>query len=250
MKNQGFGFVLGLVIGLLVGGVIVWNVNEIIDSKLNNFTSLVNKITLNQNKIIKAKSEISKEEKDKSDRDLKKKKSRSDTATATRLEEKEVNIKEKEDTLHFDIDTLNTQINTQENILDSALNEDSDEEEIVVKKDELLLSKAVDIRVFKDSVKTLKNDSLLSEMSGISKQKESVKYIIEFWKSPINYKGYKMANRKILLFGLQPETVSLTSIDNKIVLSYNSDYYILENSFDFKPYQKVKSEALLLKLKK
>ena len=67
---------------------------------------------------------------------------------------------------------------------------------------------------------------------------------MEFWKSPINYKGYKMANRKILLYGLIPttENISLHESNDSIFLNYNNDKFFLKNTFEFKPYTKIPKE--------
>ena len=50
----------------------------------------------------------------------------------------------------------------------------------------------------------------------------------------MNYKGYKLINDKLILFGIEePDAVKLYSKENKLWMKYGQDFYFLEPSEDF-----------------
>ena len=82
--------------------------------------------------------------------------------------------------------------------------EDSD---IVVMTNQLLSVLSVPLSTKDTNVMSKKNketDSTLAAMSDIGDIKDPLQYRIEFWKSPLNYKGYKMSRGKIILYGMSP----------------------------------------------
>lgn len=88
-------------------------------------------------------------------------------------------------------------------ISDSIHNKPEEQEEIVVKKDEMISSKTISIIMFNPIVKMSAKDSLLQKVSGISEDKNNLPFInIEFWKSPLNYKGYKLSKYKLIVYGI------------------------------------------------
>lgn len=54
------------------------------------------------------------------------------------------------------------------------------------------------------SKKTQETDSTIAAMSEVSDSQKPTDYRVEFWKSPLNYKGYKMSTGKIVLYGINP----------------------------------------------
>ena len=81
-------------------------------------------------------------------------------------------------------------------------------------------------------------------------EKVSSDYQVEFWVSPINYRGYKMSKNKLILFGIdEPEAVKLYRVKDALYMSYLKDYYRLNASFDFMSYQKLKEADIPLAIK-
>lgn len=60
---------------------------------------------------------------------------------------------------------------------------------------------------------------------------------VEFWQSPINYKGYRYTGRKLQLFGLPPENVSLLSADDDVYLMHGKQYFYIEKDGNFHTYK-------------
>lgn len=76
-------------------------------------------------------------------------------------------------------------------------------------------------------------------------------FSVEFWKSPINYKGYKMGRGKIVLFGIyQSNDVSLVSIGNSVFLKNQELYFRLEPTEVFCNLNPVTDKNLLAQLSK
>lgn len=70
-------------------------------------------------------------------------------------------------------------------------------------------------------------------------EKSSEGYKVEFWASPINYKGYKLLNDKLILFGIEePDAVELISSNDKLWMKYKNDFFILEHSDNFESFNR------------
>ncbi len=129
----------------------------------------------------------------------------------------------------------------------------SSSEDIVVRKDELLSTKTVEI-INLSAVASSRNskDSLLQKVSGIKDDKNITKQFIniELWQSPLNYRGYKMSKYKIALYGVTSlEALKVYSLDDVIYLKNGAIVNKLENSSEFRPYERITEENLISKLK-
>jgi len=92
-------------------------------------------------------------------------------------------------------------------------------------------------------------DSALATMSDVGETKEPSQYRIEFWKSPLNYKGYKMSRGKIILYGITPVTsVNLTMENGAYYLLVNQTAYGVDYTDDYKPFDKITDKITLKKL--
>jgi hypothetical protein len=88
---------------------------------------------------------------------------------------------------------------------------------------------------------------LLDDRSG---KKNAHLALVEFWKSPINYKGYKWDTRKLVLFGFETARVlRIRYLDGDHYLLSDNDAYKLEISSGFRPMIYVESSELLSKLR-
>jgi hypothetical protein len=128
-------------------------------------------------------------------------------------------------------------------------------EDIILRKDQLVQSRSLELinvsAVASNSVAA--KDSLAAKMAGVRDDHANGGRqfcSVEIWTSPLNYKGYKMNRNKIMLYGLNdPESLKVFKLDDEIYLQNGSQLFHLENTNDFKPYEKVSSEAVLSKLK-
>lgn len=116
-----------------------------------------------------------------------------------------------------------------------------------VRKDELLLSKNIKvIRLDNSGAKAI--DTLTAKVAGTEVQTNSTAYKVEFWKSPINYKGYKLGKGRIILFGIYQGDISLLALNNRLYLKDRNFFFTLEPSEDFRTFQPVTDNATLVAL--
>lgn len=89
-----------------------------------------------------------------------------------------------------------------------------------------------------------------SDKKGLSKKvSASVKYQIEFWTSPINFKGYKLINQTLQLYGLSNNQVQLKMMNNQLYLIHKQTVYVLNTCVDgcaYKPLNDEELESILL----
>lgn len=80
-------------------------------------------------------------------------------------------------------------------------------------------------------------DSLLTALTSVKNTDERhQEYILEFWRNPVNYKGYKFMRERIILFGLSPEdTYKLIETDGNLVLQSRQFSFALRETSDFLP---------------
>jgi len=132
------------------------------------------------------------------------------------------------------------------------------EEDIIVKQDQLLISTTLAVEE-KDAGKedgkasTLSNEAvqILNPAADLPvEEKPASDYLVEFWVSPINYRGYKMSKNKLILFGIEePDAVKLYRVKNALYMSYLREFYRLNDSFDFVSYQKLKDSEIPLAIR-
>jgi hypothetical protein len=147
----------------------------------------------------------------------------------------------------MDLDTLKTN-GTKDSIIGNL----SSEDEIVVRKDELLSTKTIEVLNLDPIAKMNAKDSLLQKVSGMKDDRSYSKqfFNIEFWSSPLNYKGYKLGKYKLVLYGIpSAEALKLYKLEDVIYLISGSIIYRLEYSSDFKQYDRITDELILNKFK-
>lgn len=130
--------------------------------------------------------------------------------------------------------------------MDTALLTD---ELIEVKKDQLLAIKNIDALNL-DIINRSSKDSLLQAISGVQLDNKSSKKTtvsLEFWKSPINYRGYKFVKNKLIIFGLEPQDESLAMVisDNIYYLKTINGVLRLTFTEEFKSSEKVTNPSIL-----
>ena len=99
------------------------------------------------------------------------------------------------------------------------------------------------------NIKTEETDSTLASMSDVGDPKEPVYFRIEFWKSPLNYKGYKMSKGKLVLYGLNPvAAANLVKQDGSYYFLMAQNAFKVEYTDEYKPFERVTDKAMLKKM--
>ncbi len=114
-------------------------------------------------------------------------------------------------------------------------------ENVTVGKDELLETRVIEI-VTNKIRKISAIDSLLADVASVPTAASNTLHTItvEYWQSPINYKGYKMNGTKIVLFGLSPdEPLSITELNNDVFLKHGNSVYKIMLCNDFRSLERM-----------
>lgn len=150
--------------------------------------------------------------------------------------------KEKKDRERFKINFRKSQkINYSE--VDSLIREDS---EINIATDELLSVKNIKVIVVGDNNSA--KDTLAAKLAHVDEHHSNL-YFIEFWKTPLNSKGYRFSKNKIMLYGFQDySSVLLYKLDNSYYLKSSDQVFKLFYGGDFRQLERVVDSDLLAKI--
>jgi hypothetical protein len=126
--------------------------------------------------------------------------------------------------------------------VDSIIKSDSD---INVAIDELLSVK--NIKVIHIGKKD-QSDTLAQKLAKVEENINDL-YFIEFWKTPLNSKGYRFTKNKILLYGFMDfNNVLLYELDNSFYIKSADQVYGIFYDSNFKPLELVLDTDLLAKI--
>ena len=108
-----------------------------------------------------------------------------------------------------------------------------------VLKEELISVKNLYVKTLIPQEKISPSDSLATALAGVSNPPQEEFFMIEFWKTPLNSKGYKMTRSRLLIYGY-PENADLALIkrDDSYYLRNNKIIYRLNYSSEFKPLER------------
>jgi hypothetical protein len=125
------------------------------------------------------------------------------------------------------------------------------EDGVVIRKDELLSTKTLEVVNLDPVAKMTQKDSLLQKVSGIKDDRNSRQYFnLEFWSSPLNYKGYRMSKYKLIVYGIaSADGLKLFKLDDVIYMKSAGMVYRLDPTGDFKPYERITDETIISRLK-
>lgn len=119
---------------------------------------------------------------------------------------------------------------------------------MLVKKDELLYVKNIKVIRITASEQTA-IDTAIAKAADVEPGGMPDNFAVEFWKSPINYRGYKLGRSKIVLFGIyQADDIALLSIGNTLFLKNRDFYFKLEPTENFLSLNAVTDRNLLTQL--
>lgn len=135
------------------------------------------------------------------------------------------------------------------NAVDSSKTNSVNNEEIVVRRDELLKSLLVEAIVIGKPIPSAKSDSLLNLFQGGQASNDN-NYRVEFWQSPVNFRGFKLIRNGIITFGLDPEDVTrLFEFNGTLILRNGATYFKLYPTDRFMPYQRITDENTIKQLR-
>ncbi|HRH66975.1 MAG TPA: hypothetical protein PLU53_11805 [Bacteroidia bacterium] len=134
--------------------------------------------------------------------------------------------------------------------------------EFVIKKDQLMITytlQAVEKNSSSGNVSGQENEVSLSQNAVdklnpaaglVEKQVPASSYEVEFWLSPINYRGYKLISHRLVLFGIEePDAVKLIKIDGSLFMKYGDDFYRMWPGSEFMAFKKIREADLPISLK-
>jgi len=241
-KEKTQGFIIGLMVGLIIAGGFFMLKLDSYFKELSIYKSIIHTFTS------ESKSPETVDNKDKEEND--KKSNESDGNTKSKSYSANDSTKNKNSTVS---------ISSEKDSLKSIAGKDSlvantdETDDIVVKKDELVADKIVDIiNLNPVASRNLAKDSLMQKVSGVIDDKNTAKQLlnIEFWQSPLNYKGYKMSKYKLVLYGIASEDeMKVYKVDDNYYLKVLTSVYKLDYTSDFRSFDKISDEVVLNKLK-
>ncbi|MCD6020258.1 MAG: hypothetical protein K0S53_3379 [Bacteroidetes bacterium] len=156
---------------------------------------------------------------------------------APSLEKKEIARSEKKITIN-----TNNSPNINYNEVDDLLKE----EDINVAQEELLSVK--NIKVI-DLDGPSKKDTLTGQLAGVTSSDYPNLFFVEFWKTPLNSKGYRMTRNRVILYGLSDfSSITIYKVDDNFYLKNDDVVYKISSGTEFKPMELVHDTDLLAKI--
>jgi len=117
---------------------------------------------------------------------------------------------------------------------------------LMIATDEILKVKTV--KIIRIGNSTEGKDSLASKLAQVNDVISDM-YFIEFWKTPLNSKGYRFSKNKILLYGFVDfNDVLLYELDDSYYLKSSDQVFKLFYGSDFKKLELVLDTDLLAKI--
>jgi hypothetical protein len=140
---------------------------------------------------------------------------------------------------------INTKVSPYTNykVVDSLIR--SDESEINVAKEEFLSVKNIKLI----DLDRVQKDTLSAGLAGVSPVNNSDLFFVEFWRTPLNSKGYRMTKNRIILYGFSDfSSLNLYKVDNVFYLKSEEQVYKLSTGTEFMPMEKVNDSDLLARI--
>lgn len=120
------------------------------------------------------------------------------------------------------------------------------EEDINVAQEELLSVK--NIKVI-DLDANSKRDTLTGQLAGVTSADYPNLFFVEFWKTPLNSKGYRMTRNRVILYGLSDfSSITIYKVDDNYYLKNDDVVYKVSSGTEFKPMELVHDSDLLAKI--
>lgn len=149
--------------------------------------------------------------------------------------------KKEEEKSRYKINTKTSPFTNYKEV-DSLIKEDT---VINLAKEELISVKSIKLinldRVVKDSV--------AANLAGVNTEVENDLFFVEFRKTPLNSKGYRMTKNRIMLYGFSDfSSLNLYKVDAVFYLKSEEQVYRVNINADFMPMEKVNNSDLLARI--
>jgi hypothetical protein len=136
---------------------------------------------------------------------------------------------------------------------DSIVQSGGFSDNIVIRKDELLSIRTIELKNLDAPESMSRVDSLLEKVSEIKNDHNNNRIQsmqIEFWRSPLNYKGYKLSKYNVILYGItDTENLKIYTLNGILYMKNASTVYKLDYNSDFKPFERITDEMITSSLK-
>ncbi len=161
---------------------------------------------------------------------------------SVKTEEEEKQSEKKSNKERFKIDlSKSSKVDYKE--ADSLIAMDS---KINIATDELLSVKNVKVILIGDNISG--KDSLAAKLAHVEESNSDL-YFIEFWRTPLNSKGYRFSKNKIMLYGFMDfNNVLLYELDNSYYIKCSDQVFKLFYGGDFKKLERVVDSDLLARI--
>lgn len=121
-----------------------------------------------------------------------------------------------------------------------------EEEMITVAQEELLSVKNIKVIDLDGSAK---RDTLTGQLAGVTSSDYPNMFFVEFWKTPLNSKGYRMTRNRVILYGLSDfSSITIYKVDDNFYLKNDDVVYKISSGTEFKPMELVNDSELLAKI--
>ena len=98
-----------------------------------------------------------------------------------------------------------------------------EEETITVAQEELLSVKNIKVIDLDGSAK---RDTLTGQLAGVTSSDYPNMFFVEFWKTPLNSKGYRMTRNRVILYGLSDfSSITIYKVEDNFYLKYDDVVY-------------------------
>ena len=90
-----------------------------------------------------------------------------------------------------------------------------------------------------DLTEVAASDTTMQNLLGID-EVQNTNLFVEFWESPLNFEGYKLSRKKLVVYGLSPQfDYKIYRDGGDYFFSYQNVYYKMKETQDFLPFNEV-----------
>lgn len=126
--------------------------------------------------------------------------------------------------------------------VDSLIKEDP---EINLAKEELISVKSIKLI----DLDMVQKDTLAANLAGVDYHNGGDLFFVEFRKTPLNSKGYRMSKNRIMLYGFSDfSSFNIYKVDDVYYLKSEDQVYRVAVNADFMPMEKVNNSDLLARI--
>ena len=143
-------------------------------------------------------------------------------------------IEDETDTLEFsEIDSTLYEVNYADSL---------GEDDLSISREKMIKSVKLPIVFLGEEI--VAKDTAIKEMLGID-ELVAKSLFVEFWESPLNFEGYKLSKKKLIVYGLSPQfNYKVYRNDDNYYFAYQNVFYKMKETQDFLPFLEVaKSEV-------